>query len=264
MSWVKLDQAFPTHPKVLAAGASASWLYVSGLCYSGLHLTDGFISRAVLPNFSTVPRPFLCADRLVSVGLWEVSSDPDGWMIHDYGQYQTAREQVERQRELTAERVRRHRGNADVTPLRVVEVTPPELEEKRTRKEPIAKRRSAAPSELVISTEMKAWATDKGLTKIDLEHETAKMLDHHRAKGSTMLDWTAAWRTWMTRAGEYQPGLVTPNNGTRPKPAEGARIPGKRYCVNCREGWREIEDRGETITIMCECQTSPLGDHQWA
>ena len=34
-----------------------------------------------------------------------------------------------------------------------------------------------------------------------------------------MLDWTAVHgERGMTRAGEYQPGLVTPNNGTRPKP----------------------------------------------
>lgn len=248
MAWVKLDNAFPTHQKVIEAGQQAAWLYVCALCYAASHLTDGFVSRSVLRSFPTVSRPLLYANKLVSVGLWEELSDGSGWTIHDYMKHQTTREQVERSRSLASERVRKHRGNADVTPLRNADVTP--LEEKRIEEKRIVRRRSAPPSELQISPEMRAWAKSKGLEKLDLDRETQKMLDHHRAKGSTMLDWIAAWRTWMTRAGEYQPGLVTIEG--KPKAAEGARIPPPiATCGECDAGW-VVNDEGEAI--RCPCQ----------
>lgn len=52
---------------------------------------------------------------------------------------------------------------------------------------------------------MRDWATAQHLT-INLERETARFLDHHRAKGSVFKDWAAAWRTWMSRAAEYNGG----------------------------------------------------------
>ena len=129
MSWVKLDTGFPTHPKVIAAGPLATVLYVEALCYSAHHLTNGLVSPAVLRAISSLPRPQVHAKRLVSVGLWDVISDSEGWMIHDYDKHQTTREQVEHQRELATERVRRYRSNAVTSPLQVAGVT--HLEEKR-------------------------------------------------------------------------------------------------------------------------------------
>jgi hypothetical protein len=49
---------------------------------------------------------------------------------------------------------------------------------------------------------MREWATREGIT-VNLEAETAQMLDHHQAKGSTFRDWTAAWRTWMRNSQKF-------------------------------------------------------------
>jgi hypothetical protein len=38
------------------------------------------------------------------------------------------------------------------------------------------------------------------------ERELGRFRDHHRAKGSTMKDWQAAWRTWLSRCEEYSGG----------------------------------------------------------
>ena len=46
MSWIKIDDQFADHPKVLQAGPLASWLYVCGLTYSGRYLTDGWVPSA--------------------------------------------------------------------------------------------------------------------------------------------------------------------------------------------------------------------------
>ena len=124
MSWVKLDTAFPTHPKVLAAGPIASLLYVCGLCYCQTHLTDGHISRAALPTLYEISQPTHYAKKLVSCGLWEESTDGDGWMVHDYTLHQRSKEEVERIKEENRNRVAKHRSNA----LRNAEVTKPDTE----------------------------------------------------------------------------------------------------------------------------------------
>jgi hypothetical protein len=48
MPWVRLDEHFGEHPKVLAAGPLAGWLYVMGLGYCNRNLTDGLIPRAMV------------------------------------------------------------------------------------------------------------------------------------------------------------------------------------------------------------------------
>ena len=43
--WIKLDDRFDEHPKILAAGPMALVAQVRALCYSGRHLTDGHLSE---------------------------------------------------------------------------------------------------------------------------------------------------------------------------------------------------------------------------
>lgn len=65
------------------------------------------------------------------------------------------------------------------------------------------KRASTAPDEFEITDDLKTWAKEQGLSLGVLENETAKFLDHHRAKGSTFKDWKAAWRKWMRNHKEW-------------------------------------------------------------
>lgn len=58
------------------------------------------------------------------------------------------------------------------------------------------KRRTPAPDAMEVTTAMAEWAEAKGV-KVELEAETERFLDFHRAKGNAMVDWRAAWRTWM-------------------------------------------------------------------
>ena len=46
MAWVKLDDHFAEHPKVVQAGPVAGFLFVAALCYANRHLTNGFIPAA--------------------------------------------------------------------------------------------------------------------------------------------------------------------------------------------------------------------------
>lgn len=93
MSWVKLANSFPSHPKVLTAGPHAAWLFVCSLCYASEHLTDGRIPRSALPTLAPGVRSAnALVSRLVSVGLWEVETD--GWRIHDYQEWQRSSDEI--------------------------------------------------------------------------------------------------------------------------------------------------------------------------
>jgi hypothetical protein len=105
MPWVRIDDNFPTHPKVAEAGPLAAWLYICGLCYCQRHLTDGFIPRHALPMLMCYPStngqaPSEVTDSLahalVEAHLWQETTR--GYLVHDYLKYQQSRAQVEHNR----------------------------------------------------------------------------------------------------------------------------------------------------------------------
>ena len=104
MSWVKLDDGFADHPKVLNAGPTAAWLYIEGLCYAARYLTDGAILDSSLGGLGqlTRGRARKLADRLVEVGLWEKNGA--GYSIHDYLEYNPSRAQVLDDRQIARRR----------------------------------------------------------------------------------------------------------------------------------------------------------------
>ena len=66
---------------------------------------------------------------------------------------------------------------------------------------PRPKTRRSFPSDFPLTEELKQYATEHG---VPAETEWEKFSDHHKAKGSLMADWAAAWRTWVRRAPEFQ------------------------------------------------------------
>ena len=107
MAWVRLDDGFPDHPKVGAAGPVAGWLFVSALCYASRYLTDGFVPASQLRRLAEIDDPEGAAAALVRSGLFEVEAD--GWRIHDYLDHQTSRERVDEARAQNARRQDRWR-----------------------------------------------------------------------------------------------------------------------------------------------------------
>lgn len=108
MGWVRIDDQFTDHPKVLEAGPQGGWLYVCGLTYAARYLTDGFIPDAAVAKLSALPRPERIAEELVRSGLWERAER--GFRIHDYLVYNPSAEKVRRDRAATATRVSNHRS----------------------------------------------------------------------------------------------------------------------------------------------------------
>lgn len=101
MPWIRLDDQFPDHPKVVEAGPLASWLYVCGIGYCNRLLTDGFIPSGQVRKLADVDNAGDLAQRLVAVGLWDETEG--GYLVHDYLDYQPSREKALELREKRAE-----------------------------------------------------------------------------------------------------------------------------------------------------------------
>lgn len=57
-------------------------------------------------------------------------------------------------------------------------------------------RKKQLPPDFTLTDDLTSYARSQGLN-VDIESVFAHFCDYHLAKGSTMLDWTAAWRTWV-------------------------------------------------------------------
>ncbi len=111
MAWVKLDDGFFRHPKVVGAGRDARVLYLAGLCYCGANLTDGSIldgALRVLAAEAEIKNPKAAAERLVEVGLWEQVGG--GYRVHDYLDHNRSSDNVRSERDAAADRMRRGRS----------------------------------------------------------------------------------------------------------------------------------------------------------
>jgi hypothetical protein len=113
MTWVKVDDRFPQHEKVLAAGPEAGWLYICGLCYAARTLSNGVLPRSELQTFSPYPEAQSrdLAVALVDQGLWETTRQ-QAWVIHDYLRYNPSRADVEAKRARWRAKADSKRGTA--------------------------------------------------------------------------------------------------------------------------------------------------------
>jgi hypothetical protein len=104
VAWVKLDDHFPEHPKLVSLGTTlplAAWLYVCALCYCNRHLTDGYFPQQVVASWFPWQDDHTIGDRsvnsyglatsLVDAGVWEHDPAAGTYHIHDYLDYQPSR-----------------------------------------------------------------------------------------------------------------------------------------------------------------------------
>lgn len=91
--WLRLDDGFPEHPKVVGLTDAAFRLEVSALCYAHRNLTDGHIPDGFVPARLARSVPALETAR-----LW-VPSPEGGWHLNGYLEWQSSRRHVEELRE---------------------------------------------------------------------------------------------------------------------------------------------------------------------
>ena len=122
MPWVRFDDQYPIHRKVDGLSDAAFRLHTSAIFWSARNLTDGFVSRG---------RPRRCvsaganagtlrcrvrgagsvapADEDCPSGSARHLSSGDGWVIHDYWEFQPSKVQVLRDRAAAARRQKKWR-----------------------------------------------------------------------------------------------------------------------------------------------------------
>jgi len=88
VTWLKLDDGFPQHPKVMGLSDRAFRAHVTALCYAARYLTDGWVPPGVV-----APKD---ARELVAAGLWHDTDN--GWAINDFLAYNRDRASVQAER----------------------------------------------------------------------------------------------------------------------------------------------------------------------
>lgn len=91
---------------------------------------------------------------------------------------------------------------ADCARVAVPETEGETEKEKEAKGDGAAKRRTRLPENFYPD---ETGITALAATGLSLAVELEKFRNHHKAKGSTMLDWKAAWRTWVGNAPQFQP-----------------------------------------------------------
>lgn len=120
MPWVRFDDQFPIHRKVKRLSDPAYRLHTEAIFWCARNLTDGFVPAEDLPDVASARRPLKFIPELMGRGSWhqagavcESESCPahvdnrpeavdDGWLIHDYFDYQPSKQKVDRERKAKA------------------------------------------------------------------------------------------------------------------------------------------------------------------
>lgn len=103
MSWVRIDDGFWMHPKVVRAGNETAGVFTRCLSYCGAYLTDGLIPEPVALSIAGSKRTLEVA---VESGLL-TRLDSGSIYIADYSEYNPLRDEVEAKREQRREAGRR-------------------------------------------------------------------------------------------------------------------------------------------------------------
>lgn len=247
MSWLKVDDGFHSHPKVMRAGTAAAGLWVRCGSYVAQHLTDGFVPREVARAYGS--RAQITA--LVEAGLWtEVEG---GWCFHDWDEHNPTAIEVRADRAAKHEAKvragrsgglasgvarRKHGGSTaeangeaqpkqNEAPSRPVPSLTPQTPSVGRRK----RRATPPPDTFELDDDLRAWGREHAPHVTDPAAETRQFLDHARANAKTFVDWRAAWRTWMGNAEKYaleRRGNVRPMRGNA-RVAEGDAILREAY-----------------------------------
>lgn len=95
MAWVRIHDGAMGHLKLVSLSDSAFRLWVKGLCYCQLNLTDGLIPLAAIRDMAARKADVLALSTPQVDGrapLWE--THPIGFKVHDYLEWNDPRDKV--------------------------------------------------------------------------------------------------------------------------------------------------------------------------
>jgi len=110
MAWIKVDVRAATDPRLLSVGYAGKGLWLDGMCYAGMHQTDGHIPAAIVQDTKL-------ADRLIAAGLW--AKTDAGYDILDFLILNHTREQITQAKADKATRMAQLRADREACGINV-------------------------------------------------------------------------------------------------------------------------------------------------
>lgn len=219
MGWVKLDDNFTRHPKVVALSLEAKWAYIEALCYSACYRTDGIVPNAVAANGSV-------RAELMASGLWESGTASEAVRIHDYLEYNPPRAYFEERAEAGAIGAAIRWGDS-TSDNRPVPVPRPKIEDTRSFDEfwAVYPRKVGKP---------KARAAFKAALKRAPAEDIILGAKHYAEDPNRTDEFTAHPTTWLHRDGWDDP----PEPSRAPRP--GGRPPDPPRALIGAEGMEQV------------------------
>ncbi len=170
--WVRLDDQFAEHPKIIGLSDGAFRTHVAALCYCNRNLTDGHVPAALGSSH---------AAELLEAGIWELNGN--GYDVHDYADYQPTGEETERIRELRREAGRKgglasaqaRRQANEAKPKQVAQQTPSKTEAKSN---PVPVPEPSLEANASVRTVYDCWREERKRT----DSRYAKLSDGRRKK----------------------------------------------------------------------------------
>lgn len=211
MTWFVVDDKFGESTKVkrIPRGQrmAAIGLWTLAGQWSAGQLADGTVPTYMVEELGGSER---LAAALVACGLWEKTQE--GYVFHDWADWQQTRAQVEKKRSDARERMARLRGgsgevraNSSVTSPEVRNefATPfPSLPIPTKEESGPRKRGTRITEDWIPSAEVRAEMQQER-PDVDLKSENAKFIDHWMSQPGSKgvkLDWDRTWRNWIRNA----------------------------------------------------------------
>lgn len=97
MSWIKLDDQWMEHPKIIRAGRDARDMWLASITWCAKYLTNGEFPANLVPSLAAIAGVDVAncqtfANTLVEVCLWDTT--PSGYAVHDYLKYNPSKQEV--------------------------------------------------------------------------------------------------------------------------------------------------------------------------
>lgn len=243
---------FADHPKILPLSDAAFRCLIEATLWSRKHMTNGLLPRRfAIVRWNAETLHELTTNDTQNPSLIERE---DGWIIHDFDQHQTTKEEIEQRRDARKiagqkggrasgeARRKQNEANAKQTLKQTRSKTKPETETE-TDKELTTDVVSSSPRKRGTRLTPDFQPDQSTITliraerpDIDLDAETRKFVDYWTAKpgrDATKLDWNATWRNWMRNARQQSPN------------ANGQRTHKLRALADLAAEVREIETTNE-------------------
>ncbi len=239
MPWVRLDDQFPHHPKVVSVGPLGIAMQVVGLCYCNQFLTDGFIPTSAIPTFMDFTELdanafngrggvcWIAVQKLLDAGMWEEAEG--GYRIHDYLEYQPSKASIEAEKERNRvagqhSAQRRVQQGVQHLPNTMSTQSQSRSHTQEREKEPLStevrkKKRKVEYTLLSAAALMELHSKDdleelhRVFPLIDLAWEAGKCVDWHNAKNGAA-NWKLSFKNWLGNAKPTNGG----SNGQRTEP----------------------------------------------